>query len=96
MINILKKELIKQKIFNLSLKKCNFSVFTKLKNYLKSGSQHSATMFGSYHNPDDIKPEFDENLSSKKTRVKGEKLKLSKEDINLVENLPKNLISKII
>jgi hypothetical protein len=79
----------------LVLKKKNFSVFSKLRDYLKSGSQSSASIFGNF-NPEAIKPEYDEMLSSKKTKIKGEHSNLTPEEQKLVEKLPKHIISIFI
>jgi hypothetical protein len=82
--------------FNLNtllvLNKKTFSVFSKLRDYLKSGSQSSASIFGNF-NPDAIQTEYDDMLSSKKTKIKGEHSNLSTEEQKLVEKLPKHIIS---
>jgi len=67
-----------------------FSVFNKLKEFLRSGVQSTYTNFGSQIDPDKIKVEYDEEKvdDSKKKLVKNVKTQFKSDG-----DLPKEMIS---
>ncbi len=94
MLNIFKKSstsLIKNQ-------KQNFSVFSKLKEYLRSGVQNSVSIFGSNLDPEKIKVEIEERYKPKEItkqmkRVPRE-VQFSEDESKMIEELPNQIISK--
>ena len=80
----------------LNITKNNFSVFAKLKDYLKSGAQSTVTMFGANIDPEKLKVEIDDELSTKKTQLKKKSINLTQEEQKLVDRLPKQIISNYL
>ena len=103
MLNSLKRQILLNINNNVSLNlskstKREFSVFAKLKDYLRSGAQSTVTMFGSNIDPEKIKVEIDDDLSSKKTKIKGsarkqDTIQYSEAESKLIDQLPKQIIS---
>ena len=93
MLNSLKRgvNLNKQ---SASLFKKEFSVFAKLKDYLKSGAQSSGSIFGQNIDPERIRVEVDEEMSSKKAQKakRAGSMNFNEEEKKLIDQLPKQII----
>jgi hypothetical protein len=92
MLNTLKRG-INHNTKNPSLLNKNFSVFAKLKDYLRSGASSQSSIFGANMDPERIRVEIDDDMSSKK--LKGKKpsnLKFSEEEHKIIDQLPKQII----
>lgn len=77
----------------------SFSVFNKLKDYLKSGMQSTYSVFGTQIDPDKLKIEYEEEETQTKKSPKGRKGLTLKEiqrtpETKIVEQLPNEMISK--
>ena len=98
MLNSIKRQLRLYGLFNNSSNsKRDFSVFNKLKDFLRSGAQNQVSFYGSNIDPDKIKVEIDEDLSSRKNKLKGtSNIQFSEEESKLIQQLPKQIMSKLL
>lgn len=69
----------------------SFSVFNKLKDYLKSNVSNTANTFRNQVDPEAIKVIYDEQPKISKAKLG----KLTKEEQQLVDQIPDNVISTI-
>jgi len=91
-LNILKKS---STLINNQKK--NFSVFSKLKEYLRSGVQNSVSIFGSNIDPEKIKVEIEDRYKTKEMPKKIKRVprevQFSEEESKMIEELPNQIIS---
>jgi hypothetical protein len=75
----------------------NFSVFSKLKDFIKSRKQSDFVYTRNEIDPDKLKVEYEEPPKKKiKSKLKDKENKFTEEEIKILQTLPNNIVSNNI